>query len=96
MMEHATYRVVKRVIDAEDPESLLGLGADKDEYMEAAQYITKAIAKEGNGRKLTVTELANIVALSLHICFDMWKRPVTLHVTHFELAKKLLAAITGL
>jgi hypothetical protein len=90
--EKAVYQVVKRVIDAVDPESLLKLGCPKDEYDSTSVSIAKAIVREGAGG-LQLTGLAYIVALVLHMEFDLWTKPVTIHGLHFSIAEKLLPVL---
>lgn len=89
VVEQKVYDVVKKVIDKTDPESLLKMGAPKDEYNSPSALIAKAIVREGGGG-MQLTGLAYILALVLHMEFEMWTRPVTLHGQHFEIAGKLL------
>lgn len=86
--EKVLYQVVKEVIDTADPESLLKLGAPEDEYDPVSHHMAKRIVAEG-GKRLSVTEIANIVAFALHLHFGMWSRQVTFHITHFDIARKL-------
>jgi hypothetical protein len=91
-LEQKVYLAVKKVIDASDPESLLKLGAPKDEYDSTSHIVAQAIVREG-GSGLNRTELAYIVALTFHIEFNQWTHPVHIFGTYFDIADKLLPAL---
>jgi hypothetical protein len=91
-LEQKVYLVVKKVIDKADPESLLKMGAPKDEYDSTSAFIAKAIVREGSGG-IQLTGLAYIIALVQHIEFEEWTKPMAVHGQHFAIAGKLLPLI---
>lgn len=87
--EKLVYGIVKKVIDANDPESLLKLGAPKDEYDSLSNNIAGRIVAEGAGG-LNRTRLAYILSNAQHFEFHMWSEPAKIHGQHFDIADKLL------
>jgi len=87
--EQKVFLTVKKVVDKADPESLLKMGAPKDEYDTPSRYIAQAIIREGTGG-LSRTQLANILALTFHLEFNMWGSPIVLHGLYFDVADTLL------
>lgn len=88
-LEQRVYNVVKKVIDAKDPESLIKMGAPDDEYDDASKYIARAIVREGVGG-LNRTGLAYIVCFTFHLEFNQWTEPPKMHGLYFEIADKML------
>ena len=88
-LEQKVYLVVKKAIDKADPESLLKMGAPKDEYDSASKLIAQAIVREGSGG-IQRTELAYIISMTFHLEFDLWSKPMMVHGLHFDVADALL------
>lgn len=87
--EKLVYGIVKKIVDACDPESLLKLGAPKEEYDSLSNLIASAVIREGAGG-LNRTRLAYILSNAQHYEFHMWTEPAKIHGQHFDIADKLL------
>lgn len=87
----AVTAIVKKIVDAHDPEKLLKLGAPEDEYDRESEYIAKAIDREG---PVTRNGLAKIIRLVMIWSFNSWTHDVIQPISHYmPLAKELWKAL---
>jgi hypothetical protein len=91
-LEQRVFTVVKKVVDAVDPESLLKLDCPPDEYDSASRLAARAIVHEGAGG-LNRTSLAWILCNTFHIEFRQWTEPPKMHGLFFDMADKLLPTL---
>ena len=88
-LENKAFTVVKGVIDRNDPEMLLKVGAPSDEYDPISRRIAEGWTHNGRGR-VGETGLAHIIALQWHYSFGDWTKPVPFFSVYFEMAKEML------
>jgi|SRR5665213_1760769 len=67
--ENEIYPIIKKLIDEDDLESLIKLGAPTDEYAYECREITQAIIREG---PVTFIGLAKIIRLVFFYKFNSW------------------------
>ncbi len=82
------FNFLKKIIDKADLEQLLKMGAPKDEYDPETKLLANRLVRE-NYQKMTVTDLANVIALVFHMQYHEWTKPVRYFSQFFDVAKEI-------
>jgi hypothetical protein len=89
--EGRLFNHVQTILTDFDPEALLTMEETSGVYDLVAYRVTKALFRLPKCPK--AGEVANVLALSLHISFGDWQKPITYRTSHQQMGKILAEAI---